>query len=43
MGDQFGFSVAAYDFNGDGRDHLAICVPAENVGTLGDAGAVNVT
>ena len=30
------------DFNGDGRSDLAVGVPNENVGTVSDAGAVNV-
>ena len=30
------------DFNGDGRDDLAVGVPSEAVGSLSDAGAVNV-
>ena len=30
------------DFNGDGRDDLAIGVPGENVDFITDAGAVNV-
>jgi hypothetical protein len=41
-GDQFGFALAAGDFNGDGRDDLAVGVPGEDVGTLISAGAVNV-
>jgi streptogramin lyase len=41
-GDNFGYSVAAGDLNGDGFDDLAIGVPGENVGTIVDAGAVNV-
>ena len=40
--DRFGAALAAGDFNGDGRDDLAIGVPYENVGTVGNAGAVNV-
>ena len=31
-GDQFGFSLAAADFNGDGKDDLAIGVPDEDIG-----------
>ena len=42
-GDQFGFSLAAGDFDGDGRDDLAIGVPGESIGAAGSAeGAVNV-
>ena len=43
-GDQFGFALAAADFNGDNRADLAIGVPGEDVGSLlnGDAGAVNM-
>ena len=40
--DLFGFSLASGDFDGDGRDDLAIGVPAENLGDIGDAGAVNI-
>lgn len=40
--DQFGSSLIAGDFNGDGRDDLAIGVHLEDVGSLFDAGAVNV-
>ena len=43
--DYFGLSLAAGDFNGDGRDELAIGVPFEDVGTPGgtasDAGVVH--
>ena len=35
-------SSATGDFNGDGRDDLAIGVPTEDRGTLADSGAVNV-
>ncbi len=46
INDFFGSSLSAGDFNGDGRDDLAIGVPLENVdtgaGTIGNAGAVNV-
>jgi hypothetical protein len=40
-GDQFGFSVAAGDFNCDGADDVAIGVPRDFV-SYEDAGAVNV-
>ena len=40
--DIFGHAVAIGDFNGDGRDDLAIGVPREDVGAFGDAGVVNV-
>ncbi len=41
-GDRFGWAVATGRFNGDRYDDLAIGVPGENVGSLADAGAVNV-
>jgi hypothetical protein len=41
-GDEFGFSVAAGDFDGDGYDDLAIGVPRENLSGFDNAGAVNV-
>jgi hypothetical protein len=41
-GDQFGHSVAAGDFNGDGFADLAIGIPFEDVGSVTDAGAVHV-
>ncbi len=40
--DYFGMSLAAGDFNNDGREDLAIGVPREDVGKITDAGAVNV-
>ncbi len=40
--DAFGSSLAAGDFNGDGRADLAVGVPNEQVGSVGNAGAVNV-
>jgi hypothetical protein len=44
--DLFGYSLSAADFNGDGKDDLAIGVPGEDVvtegGTVDSAGAVNV-
>ena len=41
-GDLFGTSLAAADFNGDGQDDLAIGVTGQSVGTIANAGAVNV-
>jgi arylsulfatase A-like enzyme len=41
-GDHFGASLAAGDLNGDGSADLAVGVPQEDVGTVVDAGAVNV-
>jgi hypothetical protein len=41
-GDQFGFSVAAGDFDGDGVDDLAIGTPFEDVGAAIDGGAVDI-
>lgn len=41
-GDSFGASVAAGDFNSDGYADVAIGVPDEDIGTVADAGAVNV-
>jgi hypothetical protein len=38
----FGWSLAAGDFDGDGHDDLAIGAPFENVGALGDAGAQTI-
>jgi hypothetical protein len=40
--DDFGFALAAGDFDTDGADDLAVAAPAEDVGTIADAGAVNV-
>jgi FG-GAP repeat len=40
--DQFGTSLAAGDFGWGPEDDLAIGVPAEDLGSIGDAGAVNV-
>jgi hypothetical protein len=42
FGDGFGTSLAAGDFNGDGRDDLAIGVPNESIGTTSGAGAVHM-
>jgi FG-GAP repeat len=41
-GDRFGQALAVGDFEGDGFDDLTVGVPAEDVGTIFDAGAVNV-
>jgi hypothetical protein len=40
--DWFGAALASGDFNGDGYDDLAIGVPNEDIGTIKDAGTVNV-
>jgi hypothetical protein len=42
-GDFFGDSLAAGDFNGDSRADLAIGAIGEDVGSIREAGAVNVT
>lgn len=41
-GDRFGTAVALGDFDGDGRDDLAVGVPDEDVGTIVSAGVVDV-
>ncbi len=41
-GDHHGQALAAGDFNGDGYDDLAMGAPDEDVGVVGDAGAVIV-
>ncbi|MGW5675112.1 integrin alpha [Streptomyces sp. NPDC003860] len=41
-GDRFGFSLAAYDANGDGCSDLAVGVPYEDIGTTEDAGLVQL-
>lgn len=41
-GDLFGYDVAVGDLDGNGRADLAIGVPGEDVGTIKEAGAVNV-
>jgi len=40
--DHFGRSLAAADFNGDGRDDLAIGAPFESFGSVASAGLVHV-
>jgi hypothetical protein len=41
-GDHFGSALAAGDFNGDGKDDLAVGIPEEDVVALYSAGAVSV-
>jgi hypothetical protein len=41
-GDEFGLHLTAGDFNGDGFSDLAIGAHGEDLGTIADAGAVNV-
>jgi hypothetical protein len=41
-GDLFGYSLATGDFDGNGRQDLAIGVPSEDVGNIVDSGVVNV-
>jgi hypothetical protein len=41
-GDNFGYAVAAGDFNGDHRSDLAVGVPFESLGSAHEAGMVNV-
>ena len=40
--DEFGFVLAAGDFNDDGYADLAVGVPGEDIGSITDAGAVHV-
>jgi hypothetical protein len=40
--DVFGFALAAGDFNGDGRDDLAVGAALEDIGSIEQAGAANV-
>jgi hypothetical protein len=41
-GDRFGKAVSSGDFNGDGKDDLAVGIPCEDVGTIGCGGGVEV-
>jgi len=41
-GDRYGAALCAVDFDGDGLDDLAVGIPEENMGSVVDAGAVNV-
>ena len=41
-GDEFGSALSAGDFNGDGRDDVAIGAPGEDVGSYTDGGVVHV-
>lgn len=41
-GDQFGYSIAAYDANNDGCIDLAVGVPYEDMGTIIDAGMAHL-
>lgn len=40
--DYFGYSLSSADYNGDGKDDLAIGVAGEDIGVLNNVGAVNV-
>ncbi|MBE9040977.1 FG-GAP repeat protein [Oscillatoriales cyanobacterium LEGE 11467] len=40
--DNFGYSLTAGDFDNDGDDDLGVGVPFEDIGTISNAGAVNV-
>lgn len=42
LNDDFGFSLASGDFNGDGFDELAVGVPYEDLDSVENAGAVQV-
>jgi hypothetical protein len=42
IGDELGFALGSGDFNNDGFADLAIGAPFEDVGTVFDAGAINV-
>jgi hypothetical protein len=42
VGDEFGFVLGSGDFNNDGFADLAVGAPFEDVGSVSDAGAINV-
>ncbi len=42
LDDQFGYALAAGNFNGDHYDDLAVGVPYEDIGAVSNAGAVQV-
>ncbi len=41
-GDQFGATLTAGDFNGDGHTDLAVGIPNEDLGNTTDAGRINI-
>ena len=41
-GDQFGYSLAVGDFGNDRSDDLAIGAPGEDIGSIADAGSINI-
>lgn len=41
-GDWFGRELAAFDYNADGFDDLAIAAPREDIGNIANAGAVTI-
>ena len=41
-GDLFGSSLASGDYDGNGKDDLAVGAPGEDIGAIADAGAANV-
>lgn len=41
-GDQYGKALAAGDFDNDGYDDLAVGIPSEDLGSIGNAGALEI-
>src|SRR5262249_38544539 len=41
-GDQFGATLAAGDFNGDGADELVVGAPQEDIAAVTDAGMIHI-